>query len=283
MQKRFQNHKRLAKTKILEYNIKAKQWGETMVLCLDIGNTNISIGIEINKQIVSQYRLATNTSLTEDEYVVKFKDIISHSPYANTPIDGVIIASVVPAMDYIMEKTFIKYYDLKPMFVVPGIKSGIRIKIEHPKQLGADLLIGAVGAFNKYRGNLIIVDMVTATKFSVVTEKGDFLGGVIAPGVMSSLAGLVSSTAKLQHAPLQRPENVIGRDTVSCIQSGAIFGTAAMIDGLIAKLKKEIGEATVILTGGLGEVYDSVIETPHYFEPNILLEGLVIVYYKNKG
>ncbi|MDD4244518.1 MAG: type III pantothenate kinase [Bacilli bacterium] len=254
-----------------------------MVLCLDIGNTNISIGIEINKQIVSQYRLATNPSLTEDEYVVKFKDILSHSPYVNTPIEGVIIASVVPAMDTIMEKTFTKYYNLKPMFVVPGIKSGIRIKIEHPKQLGADLLIGAVGAYHKYRGNLIIVDLGTATKLTVVTETGDFLGGIIAPGVMSSLASLVSSTAKLQHAPLQRPENIIGRDTVSSIQSGAIYGTAAMIDGLIAQLKKEIGEATVILTGGLGDVYHPVIETPHFFEPNILLEGLVIIYYKNKG
>lgn len=252
-----------------------------MIICIDIGNTNLVIGIVKNKEILETYRLATNPLSTEDEYIVKFKDIINHSKYANELIDGVIIASVVPLMDSIMTKLFKKYFNLKPLFVTPGIKSGINVKIENPKQLGADILIGAVGAYQKYRDNIIIVDLGTATKLFVVNKNAEMIGGVIAPGVLASLEALVSSTAKLERTSLEIPTNVIGRDTVSSIQSGAIFGTASMIDGLIEKIKKEIGEAAVVLTGGLADVFNKVIETPHFFEPNILLEGLVILYYKN--
>lgn len=252
-----------------------------MILCIDIGNTNLAIGLVKEKKILETYRLATNSLLTEDEYIVKFKDIITHSKYGHDEIKGVIIASVVPLMDGIMTKVFNKYFNLKPIFVGPGIKSGIHIKIENPKQLGADILIGAVGAYDKYQGNIIIVDLGTATKLFIVTSSGEMIGGIIAPGVLTSLDALVSSTAKLQRTSLEIPENIIGRDTVSSIQSGSVYGTASMIDGLIKKIKKEIGDATVVLTGGLADLFHKVIETDHFYEPNILLEGLIILYYKN--
>ena len=249
---------------------------------MDIGNTNLVLGIVKEKRIIEIFRFATNVSLTEDEYFVKFNSILKHCSLAEKEIDDVIISSVVPQMDVIMTNTFKKYYGLMPIFVEPGLKSGIHIKIENPKQLGADLLIGAVGSYYKYRDNIIIVDIGTATKLFVVTKDGEFLGGAIAPGVITSLNSLVSSTAKLQHTSIQKPNGVIGRDTASSIQSGIIYGTAALIDGMINRIESEIGPTKVVLTGGLANIFNEVILTPHHYEPNILLEGLIILYYKNK-
>lgn len=253
-----------------------------MLLCLDIGNTHIVMGITDNNQIKGIYRYATNVTITEDEYAIKFLETIKGSGYNPQIVEGVIISSVVPGLDKVMRGAFEKYFHLKPIFVGQGIKSGLNIKIENPKQLGADLLVGAVAGYNKYPENLIVVDLGTATKFVVVTKKGEILGGAIAPGIQSSLNSLFSSAAKLSQVNLEIPKNVIGRDTTTCIQSGSLYGAASMIEGMVQRIKKELDDAKVVLTGGLAEVIKDILNLEYVYEPNLLIDGLIILYNKNK-
>lgn len=253
-----------------------------MILGFDVGNTHIVMGIIENDQIKETFRFATNTTITEDEYAVKFLETIKGCGYNPKDVNGVIVSSVVPVIDKVIKKAFEKYFGIKAIFVGPGLKSGLHIRIENPKQLGADLLVGAVGAYNKYSENLIVVDLGTACKFVVVTKNAEILGGAIAPGIQSSVDSLFSSAAKLSQVNLEVPKNVIGRDTTTCIQSGSIYGFASLIEGMIARIKKEIGDAKVVLTGGLSEVMKDVLTIEYVYEPNLLIEGLIVLYNKNK-
>ncbi|MBQ8293351.1 MAG: type III pantothenate kinase [Bacilli bacterium] len=253
-----------------------------MLLCLDIGNTHIVMGITDNNKIKDIYRFATNVTITEDEYAVKFLEVIKGSGYNPKDVDGVIISSVVPGLDKVIYGAFKKYFHVKPLFVGQGIKSGMNIKIENPKQLGADLLVGAVASYTKFPENLIVVDLGTATKFVVVNGKGEILGGAIAPGIQSSLNSLFASAAKLSQVNLEVPKNVIGRDTTTCIQSGTVYGAVSMVEGMVERIKKELGDAKVILTGGLSEVIKDVLNLEYEYIPNLLIEGLIILYNKNK-
>lgn len=249
-----------------------------MILCFDIGNTNIVLGIAKNKKIINTYRFVTNASLTEDEYYHKLQPIVK-----DIKVEGVVISSVVPALDIVFEQMIKKYFNIKPMIIGPGIKSGLKLRIEAPKTLGSDLLCDAVGAVNKFGGPVIIVDLGTATKFIVVNDKEEYLGGAIAPGMNGSLNSLINNAAKLSHTALAKPDNVIGNDTTSCIQSGMIYGTASMIDGMVNKTIKELGlpNVKVVLTGGLAILIKDVLTIDYIYEPLILIEGLIYLYYKN--
>ncbi len=253
-----------------------------MLLCLDIGNTNIVMGITDNTKIIEKYRFATNTLITEDEYAVKFIECIKGSKYSVKDITGVIISSVVPSLDVIMKSAFEKYFHITPIYIGPGIKNGMNIKIENPKQLGADLLVGAVAAYNKYKTNLVVVDLGTASKFVVVTKDAEILGGAIAPGILSSLNSLFSSAAKLSMVNLDVPKKVIGKDTTTCIQSGSLYGSVSMIEGMVKRIEREIGPVKVVLTGGFADVIKDILELEYVYEPNLLIEGLIILYNKNK-
>ena len=248
-----------------------------MILCFDIGNTNIVVGLVDDKKIVATYRFVTDSSLTEDDYYLKI------SPAVKGDISGAIISCVVPALDKVIERMLNKYFHVKPIFVGPGIKSGIKLKIANPKELGSDLLCDAVGAASIVGYPSVIVDLGTATKFIVVNEKKEYLGGAIAPGMKGSLMSLIASAAKLNQTPLDKPESVIGNDTVTCIQSGMVFGMAAMIDGMVGRIKEELGidNINVILTGGLSVLVKDIIKTKVIYEPNVLLYGLIQIYYKN--
>ena len=250
-----------------------------MILCFDIGNTNIVLGIVENKKIINTYRFVTNASLTDDEYFHKFKPVLE-----SLEIEGVVISSVVPALDIVFERMINKYFNLDPIMIGPGIKSGLKLRIEAPKTLGSDLLCDAVGAVNKFGGPVIIVDLGTATKFIVVNDKDEYLGGAIAPGMNGSLNSLISNAAKLSHTALAKPHNIIGNDTTSCIQSGMIYGTASMIDGMVNQMIKELGlpNTNVVLTGGLAPLVKDVLTIDYHYEPNILIDGLIHLYYKNK-
>ncbi len=254
-----------------------------MLLCFDIGNTNIVIGVVKDKKIIDMYRFSTNTSLTVDDYAIKFK-LIFEKKYPDAVFKDAIISSVVPNIDKTIEEVLVRYFNIKPMFVVPGIKTGLKIKAADPRQLGADLLVGLVGAYQKYQGPSIVVDLGTATKLFVVTADAEILGGVIYPGIISSEQSLISSTSKLNHAGFIKPKNVIGNDTNSCIQSGAIYGTASVIEGLVKRMMRElkVEMANVILTGGLASLIDDALETDHISDPNLLLDGLIYIYYKNQ-
>ncbi|MBE6131164.1 MAG: type III pantothenate kinase [Erysipelotrichaceae bacterium] len=249
-----------------------------MILCFDIGNTNIVLGIVENKKIINTYRFVTNASLTEDEYFHKLQSIVK-----NLQIEGVVISSVVPSLDLIFVQMIKKYFNINPMIIGPGIKSGLKLRIEAPKTLGSDLLCDAVGAVNKFGGPVIIVDLGTATKFIVVNDKEEYLGGAIAPGMNGSLNSLIQNAAKLSHTALAKPDNVIGNDTTTCIQSGMIYGTASMIDGMVNKTIEELNlpNVKVVLTGGLAPVIKDVLTIDYIYEPLILIEGLIYLYYKN--
>ena len=249
-----------------------------MILCFDIGNTNIVLGIAENKKIINTYRFVTNASLTEDEYYHKLQPIVK-----DINVEGVVISSVVPALDVIFNQMIKKYFNISPMMIGPGIKSGLKLRIEAPKTLGSDLLCDAVGAVNKVGGPVIIVDLGTATKVIVVNDKEEYLGGAIAPGMNGSLNSLIANAAKLSHTALVNPECVIGNDTTTCIQSGMIYGTASMIDGMVNKTIEELGlpNVKVVLTGGLAPLIKDVLTIDYVYEPNILIEGLIYLYYKN--
>lgn len=249
-----------------------------MILCFDIGNTNIVLGIVENKKIINTYRFVTNASLTEDEYFHKLQHIVK-----DVIVEGVVISSVVPALDIIFDQMVKKYFHIKPMLIGPGIKSGLKLRIEAPKSLGSDLLCDAVGAVNKFGGPVIIVDLGTATKFIVVNDKEEYLGGAIAPGMNGSLNSLIQNAAKLSHTALAKPDSVIGNDTTTCIQSGMIYGTASMIDGMVKKTIEELNlpNVKVVLTGGLATLIKDVLTIDYIYEPLILIEGLIYLYYKN--
>lgn len=250
-----------------------------MIILVDIGNTNIVIGIVNNNEITDTYRLATDTTLTVDEYASKLRGL----DIKKEEVEGVAISSVVPQLDHIFENLFIKYYNKKALVVGAGIKSGLKLKIDNQKQLGADLLCDCVGAYEKYPGDILVVDLGTATKLLAVNKNKEYLGGAIAPGIISSLNSLVASAAKLSNINLAIPPKTIETETTRCIQSGAIVGHACMINGLLTKMKKELNsnDVKVVLTGGLSYLIKDLLEHDYSYEPNILLEGLLTIYNKN--
>lgn len=253
-----------------------------MLICIDVGNTHIVIGIYKDVNLLSSFRFKTDANITEDEYGIKLKNILNICNITTEEIEGAIISSVVPTMDSILEKMIIKYLDITPIFVGPGIKSGINIKIDDPRQLGSDLLVGAVAAVSKYGYPVIIIDMGTATTLSVVNSNQDFIGGIIIPGVISSTSSLIKATSRLEEAKFDKPKYLVGRNTVNSIQSGMIYGTSSMLDGLIRKVKKENGESPVILTGGIANRIAPFLEEEVILDNNLILDGLRILYEKNK-
>lgn len=251
-----------------------------MLVCIDIGNTNIVIGVYDGDKLLNTFRLETKVLRTEDEYGIRLIENFKYINIQKSDITGAIIASVVPQVDSTLEKTFIKYFNIKPLFVGPGVKSGIKIKIDNPKQLGADLLVGAVAATSKYGCPCMVVDMGTATTISLVSDKKEFLGGIIYPGVISSYSSLIKSTSLLETVKIGVPNNVIGRDTINSIQSGMIYGTAGAINGMVSLIKKEYGEMKVIATGGIARYIMPYLDNAIYDE-NLLMEGLRIIYERN--
>ncbi len=256
-----------------------------MILGIDIGNTNIVIGLIDGKNtLIGSFRIHTNTRQTADEYGVKLIEILRFYGYDSRQVIGAIISSVVPELDHVFEKTVIKYLGITPLFVGPGIKTGIKIKIDHPKQLGADILVGIVGGYNKSGAPLLVIDMGTAIKFFYLNREKELLGGIIAPGISTSFSNLVSKTSKLEGVKIDVPPHIIGKDTATSIQSAMIYGTASMIDGIIRKIKKEMGEdINVVITGGEAKIIFPFLEEKAIYDENLILDGLAVLYGKNKN
>lgn len=255
-----------------------------MILCVDIGNTNIVIGLFENEtsKVSNKWRIHTDANLTSDEYGIKIAQMMSFANLKIEDISGVIISSVVPQLDSMLAIMVEKYFKKSAIFVGPGLKSGIKIKLDNPKQLGADLLVGAVAAVNKYDTPVIVIDMGTATTLTAVNDKKELLGVVIMPGIKTAYSGLFQKASKLEHVKVAAPSSVIGRDTVTSIQSGMVFGMASMIDGMIRKIKKESGEAKVVITGGEARYILPLLEEKVIFDDDLLLDGLRYLYYKNQ-
>lgn len=252
-----------------------------MILTIDIGNTNITLGGYKDDKLQFVARLATDTSLTADQYAVQISSILQLRGYT-AEVSDAIISSVVPTTATAIKGALKLITGKEPLMLGPGVKTGLNIKLDNPAQLGADLAAGAVGALGKYKMPCIIIDMGTATTVSVMDKDGAFLGGVIAAGIRSTLDALTSKTAQLPAINIDAPKSVIGKNTVDSMKSGLVIGAAAMLDGIVDRILKELGEdATVVATGGLAELVVKNCIRDVIIDNDLLLEGLYKIYKKN--
>ena len=254
-----------------------------MLLAIDIGNTNLVLGCIKNDEILFQARIATDRLRTSDQYGVEIKNMLEAYGTRIQDIEDCIISSVVPPVFHSVKTGVRKIIGKEPMVVGPGVKTGLNIHVDVPSQVGADRIVVAVAALAEYKAPLILMDLGTATTMDVVEPENVYVGGVIFPGVRISLDALTSRAAQLPAISLDRPKQVIGKNTVDCMRSGMMFGTAAMIDGLIERMEEELGHScTIIATGGLARFVAPLCRREIILEKDLLLKGLNIIYKKNK-
>ncbi|MGI6153154.1 MAG: type III pantothenate kinase [Christensenellaceae bacterium] len=252
-----------------------------MILAMDVGNTNIKCGLFEQGKLLHSFRISTDVDMTSDEYGVSMISFFDYLKITTDMVTGVIVSSVIPSINYTLEHMSREYFDVRPMFVGPGIKTGINIKYDNPKELGADRIVSAVAAYELFGGPVITVDFGTATSFGAVSENGDFLGGAICPGVLISADALTSSAAKLPRIELVRPKSIINRGTVSGMQAGIIYGYVGQVQYIIEKLKEELGPAKVIATGGFSSLISESTDVIDEIVPTLTLIGLEKIYMKN--
>ncbi len=255
-----------------------------MLLTIDIGNTNITMGVYDNDKLVFDSRLATDRSRTPDQYAVEFKQIFSLYETPCNSFEGAAISSVVPELSSTMSDAVMRVTGCKPMLLGPGIKTGMNILIDNPAQLGADLLAGCVGAAALYPLPCLVIDLGTASKISVIDKNGSFCGCTIAPGIGISLDALSAKTSQLPAISLKTPARAIGKNTIDSMQSGTVFGYAAMIDGLCEKLEAELGDkvAARVATGGLAKDLIKSCKQKIEYNRDLVLYGLKVLYEKNR-
>lgn len=254
-----------------------------MLLAIDIGNTNLVIGCFEGDAIKFKARIATDRTRTSDQYGVEIKNMMEAYGVQVSDIDDCIISSVVPPVFNSVKTGVWKVIGKQPMVVGPGLKTGLNIQVDVPSQVGADRIVIAVAALAEYSAPLILMDLGTATTIEVVEPENRYLGGVIFPGVKVSLEALTSRAAQLPGISLDRPKSVIGKNTVDCMRSGMMYGTAAMIDGLIDRIEGELGhQCTLIATGGMSQFIIPLCKREIILEKDLLLKGLNLIYKKNK-
>ncbi len=256
-----------------------------MLLVIDVGNTNTVLGLFDGDRLIHDWRIRTEIDHTIDEYGILISNLYQSSRMNAKEIKSVtdiIISCVVPPMLNILEPLCLKYFKIKPMIVGPGIKTGMPIFYDNPKEVGADRIVNAVAAFDKYRQESIIVDFGTATTFDYVSPKGEYMGGCIAPGIVISSEALFARASKLPRVEFGRPKTIITKDTVSAIQAGIMFGYAGLVDGIVARMKAELkSKPMVIATGGLARVVAQEARSIDKIEEMLTLEGLRLIYELN--
>ena len=254
-----------------------------MLLAIDIGNTNIVIGVIREDEILFKARIATDRLRTSDQYGVEMLNLLQMFHISREEITDCIISSVVPPVFNSVYTGVVKLIGKQPLVVGPGLKTGLNIHVDTPSQVGADRIVAAVAALAEYTAPLVLIDMGTATTLEVVEPENVYKGGVIFPGVMVSLDSLTSRTAQLPGISLDKPKHVIGKNTVDCMRSGAMYGTAAMLDGLIDRIAEELGHSsTIIATGGIAQFIIPLCKHEIILEKELLLKGLNVLYKKNK-
>jgi type III pantothenate kinase len=251
------------------------------LLVVDVGNTNIVLGVYRDEELIASWRLATARERTSDEYGILARQLVGDV----TPngFDGAIIASVVPPLNSAMGEMMRKYFKLDPMWVEPGIKTGIALKVENPLEVGADRIVDAVAAFARFGGPTLVIDFGTATTFDLVSAAGEYLGGIIAPGLNISAEALFARAARLPRVDIRRPAHLIGTNTVSQMQSGIYFGYLGLVDGIIKRFKAEVeGLETVLATGGLAPLLAQDSEHIGHVDAELTMRGLKIIYDRNR-
>jgi type III pantothenate kinase len=254
-----------------------------MLLVVDIGNTNTAFGIFLEKKLIENWKIRTERERTSDEYALTLLSLLNSVGIETQEIKSVIISSVVPPLTPVFQNLCQKLFRLKPLVVGPGLKTGMSILYENPSEVGADRVVVAVAAFEKYGGPCVVVDFGTATTFDAISSQGEYLGGAIAPGIQISAEALFLKTAKLPQIEIKKPKKAIGRSTVASMQSGLFFGYVGLISNIIAKIKRELGgKVKVISTGGFAAQISSEIKSIDANEPHLTLEGLRIIHERNQ-
>ncbi len=255
-----------------------------MLLAIDIGNTNITLGVYQAAQLGARWRLATDHERMPDEYGLQFLGLLSHHGFSPADLTGVSLASVVPPLTSKIGQACRHYLQQEPLVVDAGIKTGIRIRVENPRAVGADRVVDAVAVKHLYGGPACVIDFGTATTFDAISAAGDYLGGAIAPGITMGAEGLYQRTAKLPRVDVQRPPSVIGRNTVHAMQSGLLFGYVAMVEGMVQRFRAELGpDMKVLATGGLAETIASETQVIDQIVPWLTLDGLQILWQLNRS
>lgn len=253
-----------------------------MLLAIDVGNTNMVIGLYKDDDKLGSWRIRTNEDITADELWVVLKNLLFWQDLATNEINGVIIACVVPPLKSALEELSQIFLGISPLFVGPGMKTGMPIRYDNPKEVGADRIVNAVAAYEKYRAELIAVDFGTATTFDYINASGEYEGGSIAPGIKISAEALFHSASKLFRVELSAPPKVIAKDTASAIQSGIIFGYASLVDGLLARMFEELrSRPKVVATGGLARIISAHTQFVDEVEDDLTMDGLKILFRRN--
>ena len=255
-----------------------------MLVGIDIGNTDITFGIFQGTKLCDTFRMRTKINRTSDEYGMFMLDVIKYKGYRREDVDDVIVASVVPAVMHSLTSAIIKYFGLQPIIVGAGIRTGIKIKTANPKETGADRIVDAVAGYELYGGPVIVVDFGTATTYDIITPDGEFIGCVISPGLRISANALWQQAAKLPEIEIRKPESILAKETVSSMQAGLVYGYIGQTEYIIRKIIEESGfdKVKVVATGGLGKMISEETDCIDYYDANLTLKGLQLIYEKQK-
>jgi len=254
-----------------------------MLLCIDIGNTNIVLGMYRQEELISHWRISTQHERMPDEYAMLMLDLFRHVGHSSEEVQGIALASVVPPLTGIFEEVCERYLGREPLVVTPGIRTGVRIRYDNPREVGADRVVNAVATHRLYGGPACVVDFGTATTFDAISAEGDYLGGAIAPGITISAEALFQRTAKLPRIDLVRPPRAIGSNTVESMQSGILFGYVGLVEGMIVRFREELGSRMkVIGTGGLAPIIAKETRSIEIVDPWLTLKGLRIIWELNR-
>lgn len=254
-----------------------------MLIVFDIGNTTIGIGVFQGKKLLADWKIKSDREKTAYEYGIMLKSLFEHGQFSVQKIKGAIISSVVPPLTPTIQTACEKFFRVKPLVVGPGIKTGIPILYENPAEVGSDRIVVACAAYEKYGGPCLVVDFGTATTFDVISDKGEYLGGAISPGIQISAEALYLRTARLPRIEVRKPKSAIGRNTVSSMQSGLYFGYAGLVRNIIIRIAAELtSRPKVIATGGLAELVAGEVPEIDHCEPDLVLQGLRLIYQKNR-
>lgn len=253
-----------------------------MIFVFDVGNTNIVCGIYKGEDLVHHWRISTSKTKTEDEYAMLINSLFEHVDLSFDDISGIVVSSVVPSIMFALERLCEKYFNQSPMVIGPGIKTGLDIKTDNPKEIGADRIVNAVAALHLYGAPLVVVDFGTATTYCSINEHGQYSGGAIAPGINISMEALIANASKLPRIEIMKTADVVGRNTVSAMQSGIFYGYVGQVEGIVSRMKSQFNqEPTVVATGGLASLIADEASVIDHVDPFLTLKGLQLIYLRN--